>query len=513
MQDRITLTSATLVGDTAGRTMDIFIAADRIADLQQAGARPPEGIVIDASRLLISPGFIDGHHHSHENFLKGRFEGQPLELVMNFVRPLTPVPMTARQVYVRTMISAIQAIRTGATTLVDDMNVSPMLDRSHVEAALQAYEDCGIRALLGFTLFDRPFFRAMPFVEEEFPADLLAQLDAVHPTPAAEVLTLAREMARSRHPAEHRVGYIVAPSAPQRCSDDFLMATRALADEFELPVMIHVQETRLQAVTGQLMYGSSMFAHLARLGFLKAKTALIHAVWLTPDDIALIAASGASVQHNPTVNMKLGSGLMPMREMLDAGINVSLGTDGCGLVETADMLRAVSNTAYLQKLRGNDHERWIGAPEAFHAATKGGAIALGLENQIGEIKIGMKADLCGYSLDQIAFVPLNDPLRQLVYGETGAGLRLSIVDGKVILCDGQLTLIDEAAILREAQAIHGELGPTLEAVEASVGPLLAPYRRIHARCLCYPTASETFPVRFDCTPSDKNMPGKTPYAQ
>ncbi|MBY5325150.1 amidohydrolase family protein [Rhizobium leguminosarum] len=496
--DTITLTAATLAGNERGRATDIFIEADRIADLQPTGARPPQGTVIDASRLLVTPGLIDGHHHSHENYLKGRFEGQPLELVMNFVRPLKPVPLTARQVYVRTLISAIQAIRSGATTLVDDMNVGPMLDRSHVDAAFQAYEDCGIRALLGFTLFDRPFFRAMPFVEEEFPAELLAQLDAVRPTPAGDVLALAREMARSRHPSEHRVGYIVAPSAPQRCTDDFLKATRSLADEFDLPVMIHVQETRLQAVTGQIMYGSSMFAHLDRLGFLKEKTALIHAVWLTPADISIIAASGASVQHNPTVNMKLGSGLMPMREMLDAGINVSLGTDGCGLVETADMLRAVSNTAYVQKLRGNDPDRWITAPEAFHAATKGGARALGLEKQIGEIKVGMKADLSGYSLDQIAFVPLNDPIRQLVYAETGSGLRLSIVDGTVIFRDGKLTLIDEAAILREAQEIHAELEPIITAVEESVAPLLAPYRRIHARCLCHPIASDTYPARFEC---------------
>jgi guanine deaminase len=260
--------------------------------------------------------------------------------------------------------------------------------------------------------------------------------------------------------------------------------------------MIHVQETRLQAVTGQLFYGDSMFRHLERLGFLKPKTTLIHAVWLTRDDIACIAASGASVQHNPTVNMKLGSGLMPMRELLDAGINVSLGTDGCGLVETADMLRAVANTAYAQKLRDDDHSRWIGAAEAWQAGTVGGARALGMEKDLGCIEVGMKADLCGYSLDSIAMVPLNDPLRQLVYGETGAGLRLSIVDGRVVLRDGRLTQIDEAAILAEALAMHDELRPQIDRVEASVAPLIEPYERIHQRCLSHPLDPSTFPARL-----------------
>jgi len=503
MSGSITLTCARIVGPATSAPVDIVITGDSITAIRPAGVAAAEGEAIDASRLLISPGFVDGHHHSHENYLKGRFEGRPLELVMNLVRPLTPVPLTARQVYVRTMISAMQALKSGATTLVDDMNVSPTLDRSHVEAALQAYADCGIRALLGITLFDRPFFRGMPFVDEEFPPELLARLDAVKPTAAEDVLSFARQLARDHHPNEHRVGYIAAPSAPQRCTDAFLMAVRAMADEFDLPTMIHVQETRLQAVTGQLFYGRSMFAHLDRLGFLKPKTTLIHSVWLTPADIALIAASGASVQHNPTVNMKLGSGLMPMRELLDAGVNVSLGTDGCGLVETADMLRAVSNTAYVQKLRGNEHERWIGATEAFEAATMGGARALGLEHQIGRLAVGMKADLCGYSLDQIAFVPLNDPLRQLVYGETGAGLRLSIVDGRVVLRDGRLTMINEAAILEEAQAIHAELEPIITRVEASVEPLLEPYRRIHARCLCHPLDPTTIPARFAAEPNGR----------
>ena len=144
--------------------------------------------MVDASRHLVTAGLINGHIHSHEHFHKGRYDNLPLELWMNYVRPPTPIPFTPRQVYLRTMIGAIEALRSGATTLCDDMNVAPVLDEAHVEAALQAYEDIGIRAYLGITLFDKPFFRGMPYVEEEFPA-----------RPAARAVRRSRHRAR-RHP-------------------------------------------------------------------------------------------------------------------------------------------------------------------------------------------------------------------------------------------------------------------------------------------------------------------------
>ena len=101
-----------------------------------------------------------------------------------------------------------------------------------------------------------------------------------------------------------------------------------MADEFDLPLMIHVQETRLQVVTGQVLFGSTMVEYLDRIGFLKPMTALIHAVWLNPREIEILAHTGASVQHNPTCNLKMGSGIAPVRALLDAGVNVSMGTDG-----------------------------------------------------------------------------------------------------------------------------------------------------------------------------------------
>lgn len=484
--------------DPALPRVDIDIAGDRIAAIRPAGSPAPEmpgAELIDGTRLLAVPGFINGHHHSHENFQKGRFSNLPLELWMNLVRPLKPIPLSAEQVYLRTMIGAIEALHSGTTTIVDDMNVSPVLRPEHVDAAFRAYEDIGIRAHLGITLFDKPFFRGVPFVEEHFPPELLAELSAGEATPPDRILDYAEGLARMRHHSSNRVTYIAAPSAPQRCTDGFLRRVRAMADRHDVPVIIHVQETRMQVVTGAAFYEKSMIAHLDDLDFLKPGTSIIHGVWVTPDDLRRIAEAGASVQHNPVSNLKLGSGLMPMREMLARGINVSLGTDGCGSIESVDMLRVIAATALVQTLRSADHAEWITPAEAFHAATEGGAKALG-RGDIGRIAQDMKADIALYDLHSIAFTPLNRPLQQLALAETGRALRHLIIDGEMVKRDGRLTRIDEGSVIARIHEAAAELEPQIAAAEAGVEKLRAPYETIFHRCCAAPVPDDVFPARM-----------------
>ena len=477
--------------------MDIIICDGIIQSIHLAGASPPKGKVVDASGTLAMPGFINGHHHSHENFHKGRYDRLPLELWMNYVRPAKPLPLTADDVYLRTLVGACQALLSGTTCIVDDFNASPVLNQEHIEAALAAYEDIGIRALLGPTLFDVPFHKSVPFIQEECSPETLASLAPSKATPATEYLRLVESLSVTRHPRDNRVGVLLAPSAPQRCSDNLLREVRAVADRTELPVIIHVQETRLQAASAWHERGKTLFQHLDELGFLAPGTSLIHAVWLTVDDIARIAASGASVQHNPNSNLKLGSGLMPMRALLDAGVNVSLGTDGCGSLESTDMLRVVANTALIHKLRGDDYRHWIGAEEALEAATVGGAKALGLAEQLGRVKTGMRADLVLYRLDAPAFTPLNDPLRQLVFGESGDGIHSVWVEGEQIVADGQLTRLDQRVISQRIEQAMQRLRPAIDAAEGMTETLRPAYERIWSRCQALSLAPGTIPARFD----------------
>ena len=475
--------------------VDIVVEGRLIREIRPHGAAEPEGDVVPAQGLLVTAGLINGHHHSHEGFYKGRKDNLPLELWMNYVRPLRPLELTPRDVYLRTMIGAIEAVKSGTTTISDDINQSPRLRPDHVEQVFQAYTDIGIRANVGITLFDRPFFRAVPFVEEEFPKDLLARLDANKMSSADELLAFVTNLARTKHPKENRVGYIATPSAPQRCTEEFLLKVRRMADDHDLPLMIHVQETRMQVVTGQLWYGSTMIEYLDRIGFMKPKTAFIHGVWLNPREIEILARTGVSIQHNPTSNLKVGSGLAPIRALLDAGVNVSMGTDGCGSIEGTDMQNALYLAALLQKLRG-DHTTWVGAAEAFHAATMGGAKALGRAKELGAVEAGRIADLVGYRLDGISFTPLNNPVNQLVYSAGRNEVDLVMVDGEVIEQGGKLMRIDEDAIIDEIHAAHERIEPMLTASEADVEELVVPYERIYRRCQCMDIAKDTYPARF-----------------
>jgi len=445
---------------------------------------PTSQTVIDASNLLLVPGLINGHFHSHEHFHKGRYDNLPLELWMHFVRPpVPPPPLTPEQVYLRTMIGAIEALRTGTTFVVDDVNQAPLYSQECIDAVFQAYEDSGLRALVSVSLFDRPFYRAVPFFDEEMPESLRQQLDGQRQPDGDRLLALAESLALRRHPQHHRVGYIVAPSAPQRCSDRFLLQLTDLAAHHHLPMMMHLLETRLQAVTGGILYGQSMVEHLAELGVLSPRLALQHCVWLSQRDIDLLAIAQTSAVYNPLSNLKLGSGRMPVRQFLQAGVNVALASDGCGSRDSLNMLAVMQGAALLNKHPLEPPQRWLSAEEAFRLATEGGARAFGFEGALGKLVPGYRADLVGYRRDRPAFLPLNHPLRQLVYAETGAAVDLVIVDGAVVMQGGELTRIREADVMDKIMQTHEAILPHLEASEASVKTFLPYYRKIYDRCL------------------------------
>lgn len=488
-----------LLGDAlapSAQPQDVLVEGDRIVAIAAAGTLGQADTVVDLADRLLVPGLVNGHQHSHEHYQRGRTENLPLELWMHLVRTRIPVPLTPRQVYLRTMIGAIESLRTGCTTLVDDMALGGAIDRERIEASLQAYEDIGIRSLTGFAMMDKPIVDNFPFVAEHFPADLAADLRASPPPAGSDQLSLVRELARTRHPQQNRVGVLVSASAPQRCNESFLLAVRALADELALPLITHVQETRMQVVTGQILYGSPIVEYLDRIGFLKPATSLIHAVWLNPREIDALARSGATAQHNPWSNLTLGSGVQPVRELLDAGVNVSLGSDGSCSTVTVNMLNVLGSAAAVSKLRGDEPGRWLSAREALSAGTLAGGRALGFGDALGSLRVGAIADLVAYRTDTVTFTPYNDPVRQLVYAERGAGLDFSMVAGEVVLSAGVLKRIDERALLRETEAEFRQLAERFAEAEASVEPILRAVEGIYRQALATPVPADTYAARL-----------------
>jgi guanine deaminase len=485
-------------GHALGEPVDVLIEGPTIAAirphdpslLERPGA-------VDARGLLVLPGLVNGHTHSHEILQRGRYPKLPLEVWMHYLRPPRPAfQLTPDEVYVRTLLAATEALRGGATTVVDDVNLFPHADEAVVNAVFRAYEDSGLRAFVGVSLFDRQYFRAVPFVEDELPAATFAELAQIPAPTRAEALELARALVAERGPAlGRRVSACVAPSAPQRCSDELLVELATLSQAEGAPAIIHVHETRLQAVTAQLEYGCTMIEHLDRLGVLGPALSLIHAVWLTPRDLELLASTGATAQHNPVSNLRLGSGIAPVRALLEAGVNVSLGTDGCGSCVSAGMRDAVRQAALLGGLRGEGD--WLSAAEALALATIGGARALGLDGVVGRIEPGYRADLACYRLDGIAFTPLNDPLRQFVYAEQSGALDTVVVDGRVLVRGGRATAFDEQRLLDDAHALHGRLLEAIKRSDEFVDGLRPAYERIHRRSLDVPIPPETLAARWE----------------
>lgn len=439
----------------AARVMDVLIDGDRFAGL--APRIDLSTVRLDArtdgrGKLMI-PGLVNAHHHSHDRFDKGRFSGLPLEIWMGRYQPPTHCRgWTPREVHLRTLLNGIEMLRNGITTVVDDIHFGTRLDPEVVQAAFDAYALLGMRADVGVAWCDRPYQDGIPYLAERLPDALKG---AVPPGAAEAVLECWQELARRWN---GRVRFVFSPSGPQRCSAAFLQKTWELAERHARPVLIHLLETRIQKLTAAKCHGISMTEYLDRLGLLTARSVLAHGVWLGAAELDLIAARGASVIHNPACNMKLGSGLAPVAEMLRRGIAVGLGTDNNNGNDLNSMFDAMRLAAFSGALLDTSPASPVDARQAFAMATAGGARVLGLDDRIGAIAIGKQADFCLVDLGTSAFMPLNDLPTQLVFCESGTSVRDVYVAGLKLVDHGRITCLDEAELLREI----AERMPTLQ---------------------------------------------------
>jgi 5-methylthioadenosine/S-adenosylhomocysteine deaminase len=365
---------------------------------------------------------------------------------------------------------------------VDDVIHLPAFNKDSVYAVMKAYRDLGLRARVTANVVNRPWVEFMPFVKEVTPPEVLAKFTSIRYPDAEELVDWCSEVIEETHSDGARVQFILAPSAPDRCTPELLIGISQLARDWNLPMDIHVQENLTNAVSGPLFYGGTHVKHLDNIGVLSEQTVLIHAVWLTDEDIRRLADRGAAVVHNPVSNMKLGAGIAPVRKLLDAGLRVGLGCDGFSCNDSHNMFEAMKMTGLLQNVTTPIYDEWLSPDEVFRMATEGGARAHLME-QVGRIAAGYKADLVLLDLDTPAFRPLNNALHQIVYCENGASVDTVIVDGQVIMEGNLLLSLDEGKIVSEALAWHGLF---LERAQTSwqLAAELEPYfRRAYMRCV------------------------------
>ncbi len=463
---------------------DILIEGQHIVEMGAALPNAQADIVIDGYDKLVTPGFVNGHIHTPEALFRGRYENLPLEMWMTLAYFLVGDGQLApRALYLRSMLIAMDALRNGVTFLADDILEPPLQTMETLGCVFQAYDDAGIRANVSGHVIDRPIADTIPFLSETLPDELLQQIHANEPPTVAEYVAFAEEAFSLYHGrADGRLRFMVAPSGPQRCTAELMQAADELARSNGTAFHTHILETKVQAVSGQEFYGKTLVQYMHDLGLLNRNTTIAHGVWVTDDDIALLGAAKCSVVHNSISNMKLSSGIAPIRKLIDAGVNVAIGTDGVSTGDTPRMFDAMRAAGHLHNVTTPDYNAWLTAHEVMHAATLGGAYSALLEDDIGSLEVGKKADLVMMDLRNANFVPLNEPRNHIIYAENGSSVETVIIDGEIVLRDGLLTKIDEDALLNEFRVLAPEL-LAKHAVEEERNQVFIPYlQEVYKRC-------------------------------
>lgn len=345
-------------------------------------------------------------------------------------------------------------LKSGVTAVLDHFRTGTSVDPEHGESLFQAYEVLGIRACVGLNVMDRRLAEILPLRDLHAPAAVVRHLEAQQMPPAREQLQDIQSIITAWHGRQdRRLTCALAPSGPHRCSDELLRECSRLKRQLGLGLHTHLLETRFEAVIGRRLYGESPVAHLDRLGLLDPRTSLAHAVWLGEEDIERLAATGASVVHNPASNLKLGSGVAPVPRLLRRGVPIGLGSDAATCNDSQQIFESMKLAALLHR-PGSDAADWLDGPTVFGMATRGGAGALCAADELGTIESGRRADLVLLDLDSIFLTPNNKFPDQLVFCENGASVDTVIVDGHVVVRGGVIQGVDERSIQREAEALR-----------------------------------------------------------
>jgi 5-methylthioadenosine/S-adenosylhomocysteine deaminase len=438
---------------------------------------------IDATGHLLMPGLVNAHFHSSVNHLKGSLDSLPLEIFMLYESPSHGAKAEPRAAYVRTMLGALEMLKSGVTAVLDDAFFVPAPSPDLIDAVMQAYEDCGIRAVLALDQPNVPELDKLPYLRDLLPPALRAQAAAAPLMDAGGLLACYQHLIERWHDRDNgRLRAAVSCSAPQRVTTEYFRALDDLSNRYGLPFYIHVLETKLQRVFGEeCLGGRSLIRYVHDEGLLSERLNIIHGVWLDETDMELIAAAGCVVAHNPISNLRLGSGIMPFQKLRSRGIPICLGTDESIADDAVNMWSVAKLTGLIHNLSAPDYQLWPKAGDVLDCLIRGGSRAMRAPRPIGQIAVGHQADLILVDLDTLAFTPLNDLRRQLVYCENGSSVRMTMVAGKIVYEQGAVTGIDEPALRSEARELAARQQSANDAAQDVAREWLPYYREMYLR--------------------------------
>jgi len=376
---------------------------------------------LEGNNRVVMPGLINGHSHAAMTLLRGMAEDMALlEWLTKYIFPAELEFVDAEFVRIGTELACWEMIRGGTTTFVD-MYYYP-------DVIAEVVESCGMRALISATVIERPSPGAAN---------------------AADSINIGNAFIKRWKDKNSRITPVFGPHANYTLNEDQLRAVRDAAKDAGVGITIHMSESRYEVDYSQEHYGKPSIELFDSIGLLDVPTIGAHVVWPTNAEIPILAKRKVGVIHNPTSNMKTAAGISPVTKMLDAGINVGLGTDGSASNNDLDMWEEMRLAAFLQKVDRMDPEV-MPANTVLTMATRGGAEAIGLGKTIGSLEVGKRADIIQVSYDDVHFIPTYNVKAHLVYVADEQDVSSVVVDGKVLMQDKIILTIDTKRVTREA---------------------------------------------------------------
>lgn len=414
----------------------VAVKGERIVAVGAAAellARYTAARTIDTSGRIVMPGLVNSHTHVPMTLLRGVADDVELmEWLTKYIWPAERQHVTPEFVTWGTRLAAWEMIRTGTTTFADMYFYEDQV----AEAASQA----GLRGFCAATVMDLP----VPGLKD-----------------ADEGLRAAESFLKkwSGHPL---IVPAIGPHAAYTVGPETLLRARALADRYRAPIMIHAAESPSEMQMVREKYGTTTVAHLDRIGFLGPSVTLAHAIWLSDDEIATIAARGAGTAHCPSSNTKLASGVSPVPKLRRAGVRAGLGTDGPSSNNDLNLFEEIDLALKLHKITSGD-PAVLSARDGVEMATIGGARALHMEREIGSLEPGKRADLIVIAADAAWAQPRYDVYAHLAYALKGSDVVTTIVNGRVLMQDGRMLTLDTAQISARVRDYQARIRASLPA--------------------------------------------------
>ena len=384
---------------------------------------------MDLSGHLLLPGLVNTHTHAAMSVFRGMGDDLPLgNWLRDVIFPAEAAAVSPDMVYWGTLLSAVEMLKGGTTTFCDGYFFE--------EHAARAALDAGMRAVLGQGVLD------FPAPDQPDPKKSRARVE---------------EFFAAFPAGEARLRPSIFCHAPYTCGSETLRWVKELCRQNGILFQMHLSETAGEVREIVAKTGMRPAVYLEHLGILDPMTLCVHAVWLDSREIEILAQTGAAVSHCPESNMKLGSGVARVTDMIAAGVRVGLGTDGCASNNNQDMLSEMDKAAKLEKVFRRDP---VAGParKVLHLATLGGAEALGLGRETGSIEPGKKADLAAIDLNQPHLFPVYDPVSLLVYSARAGDVRHVWVSGRQVVADGGVTTVSETEAMDQVRKIARKCG-------------------------------------------------------